>query len=721
MVVLLSDLLKNKDKHARRTQLQARKDICNMKAGKVFIWMNLLGFDRNDPDKGVRRFLDQTGFVPDGVAALMFHLDLVHLHRGMEEEYELFPDNCAYYGIPRNTERERQPWTNHDLRNLADELKKNGSGLYASFMGTTMNNLFHREWYNEHPEILNHGRFGAENAKNHFVLKRFKDGTYYEDFFADKLCQVLQDYHLEGVHLADNFCPSRANLLYLHEYSTDFVDQFLTYSGAVLPFEIASTMGDDSKEAEEKRSAWIYAHLREELIEFHTWRWERFFQKLCARVHAIGKKVMVLGMYCTDPFETRYCLGIDLRRLVKSGVDYITANVLPTSCYLIGKDDRPYYFHRYMAIVSTTAAHLPKGHLLSMLGLQDATEEWSAMNHAPCLHEKDMYTTMAYQLVDGDGTSRALEGYYLCLGDGIPQEDWDWERERLEVALSSGCRRVISPAMLWSDYAYENMLHEYIHTRRWTPFKLFYELAKEGVHPAAAVTPEGLINYEGTLIVPNFDMISAEEMAAVTSYDKGSVFCTASPDFEPEDYGLNPTICINDCFSDYPMKAFVLRHEISDIVKATVAQLLTEDDGTPNLEMPVENAREHEYTLIDTLVFAKVTTGFKKAMALLLNNIQDLPFEIDKPNLILEMPDGAYRVYLFNDSMVKYHRAFVKTERQIKEVKIISKFPVLPPRFTESNTGGTQHAYTGEPEIKKSFAIRIQPGGVTILDIYLNN
>lgn len=690
-----------------------------MKDGKVFVWMNLLGFDRNDPDKGVERFLEQTGFVPDGIAALLFHLDFVNLHCGMEEEYELFADNCAYYGIPRNTERERQPWTNYDLRELSQNLQKKGSGLYASLLGHTTDNAFHREWVSEHPEIRNHSRFGAENATYHFVLKRMSDGTYYEDFFVEKLCQVLVDYDLKGVHLADTICPGKGELLHRYEYSTDFVEQFLAYSGKFLPQDIAETMGDDRQDAEEKRADWIYGHWREELIAFHSWRWEQFFSKVCARVHAIGKEVMVLGMYCTDPFETRYCMGIDLKRLIKSGVDYITANILPTSCYIQGKDERPYYFHRYMALAATTAAHLPKGHLVSMLGLQDATEEWSAMHDTPCLHEKDMYTMMAYQLVDEDGISRALDGYFLCLGDGISQNDWNWERERLETAMCGTVKQIISPTMLWSDYAHENMLHEYIHTRRWTPFKLFYELAEEGAHLAATVKAEGLKKHRGTLVIPNFDMLSEEEKKLVMAYDRGSVFCTASPCFDPAAYNIKPAVCFRDTFSTYPMQVFAWNCQISDAVKENIDRLLAEDDGIPNLEGDLTNIAEPDYTLTDTLVFSKVSSGFKRAMAVLLNAIQETPFDIDKPNLILQMEDGAYRIYLFNDSMVKYHRASVHACQQIKDVKIISKYPVLPPRYMENDTGSLQHAYNGEPEVKKSFSVKIQPGGVTVVDVYL--
>ena len=690
-----------------------------MKDGKVFIWMNLIGFERNDTDKGAERFLNQTGFVPDGACALLFHSDFFNQYRGMDEEYTLPPDNCAYWGIPRNAERERQPWTNYDLRDLAENLTKAGSNLYASIFGSSMKNAFHEEWGSEHPEIRRHGRGGAEDADGHFALKRLKDGTYYEDFFIEQVCRVLQDYGMKGIHLADGFCPPAGGMLHSMEFSTDFVEQFLDHSGVTLPEDVAATMGFDDKESETKRANWIYSNLREEWVEFNAWRWEVFFKKLCSRVHAIGKEVMVLGMYCTDPFETLYCIGIDLKRLVQAGVDYITANILPTSCYIAGKDERPYYFHRYMALASMTAAYVPKGHLVSMLGLQDATEEWSAMHHAPCQHERDMYTMMVYQLIDKDGVSRALDGFFLCLGDGIGRNDWDWERERMEIALSAkDVECVVSPVMLWSDAAHDAMLHEYIHTRRWTPFKLFYELAKGGAHCAAAVRADGLEQYSGTLVVPNFDMLSKEEQKAVVAYDRGSVLCTASPNFKPAEYGITPEIMFSDGFSDWPMTAFAFNCSVPQEVRSEIDVLLSKDDGVPNLVGEPENVEEPWYTLMDTLVFAKVTTGFRDAMALLLNKINDSPFEINKPNMVLKMKDGAYRLYLFNDSEVKYHRAFVVSKKEIRDEKIISKFPILPPRYMESATGLLHHLYTGEKIVKRSFEIKLQPGGVTIIDVY---
>ncbi|WP_391571212.1 hypothetical protein [Cohnella sp.] len=689
-----------------------------LKNGKVFIWMQMLGFERNDSDRGAARFLNQTGFLPDGACALLFHPDFVHQHKGMDEEYVLPADNCAYYGIPRNSERERQPWSNHDLRDLALNLADAGTGLYAGIMGSTIGDGFHREWIADHPEIYSHRRNGKRHG--HFALKRFADGTYYEDFFIDQLCRTLVDYGFKGVHLADGFCPN--GNIYHGDYSTDLVTQFVDHTGFVLPEDITAGLGNDEAATEDARGDWIWRHARAEWIEFLCWRWERFFAKICARVHAVGLEVMVLGMYCTDPFETKYCLGMDMARIMRAGVDYLTANILPTSCYISSPwESQDYFFHRYMAIAPTTAAHIRDGHLISMAGVQDATEEWDVMKHAPCLHERDLYTMMAYQLAEKGGSRRALEGYFLCLGDGIQREDWNWERERMEIAFSADVQRTLSPVMLWSDYAYEKMLIEYINTRRWTPFKLFYELAKAGTHCGACVRSEDLDSFTGTLLVPDFDMLSPEEQRRVATYDRGTVICTALGDIKPEAYGIEPTILITDRYSNRPLTAFVFGANVpvSDELRSAVEALLALDDGTPDLEGNPVDAEDFPYTLIDTLPFAKVTTGFRDALALVLKELSDCPLTCDMPHMAFQLANGAYRLYLFNNVDHQYRRAFVTMKPIVADTSVVSSFPILPVRYKDDATGGLVHHYTGEISSKQSFEVKLQPGGVTILDVLL--
>ncbi len=688
----------------------------SIKKDSITIWMNLLGFEKNDSDKGVKRFLDITGYKPDAITGLMGHPDFFNQHRGMEKEYILSPDNCSYQASPRNLERERQEWTNYDLRELVANLKKEGIPFYAGVFGSYLSDDYHREWINDHMELLRHGLPSATGRNKLFVLKRFKDGSYYEDFFIEKACQTLTDYDMEGLHLSDGFCPPAGGMLHNLDFSIDYVGQFLEKTGLTLPSELAATMSDDSEAAQEARGEWIYREWRLEWIEFNAWRWECFFKKLCTRLHAIGKKVLVLGMYCTDPFETLYCIGISLRRLVEAGVDYITANLLPTGCYIMGKDERPYYFYKYMALAATCAAHMPKGHLISMLGVQDSTEEWNAIYDRPVMHQRDMYTMMCFQLIDKDGISRALDGFFLCLGDGLTRHDWEWEKERLDIAMSAKPKKLLAPVMLWSEKAFEALLPEYIHTRRWTPHKYLYELMKIGEFIGGTILPEAISTHEGTLFVPNFDLLDEEEQKAVASYKGGAVVATACPGYDPSE--LSPTLIIDDKYSSYPTRVFLLGKELDRQTAEVINELISSDDGTENLTGDLKNIPEPTYTLTDTLVFSKLTKGFLKALALILDKVTVTPFKIDRPHLVMQMPDGAYRLYLFNDSEEKYHRAFVKAEKDVISTRFISKFPVLPPKFMAEASTELHYTY-GKDVPKNGFQVKIQPGGVTIMDVYL--
>lgn len=689
------------------------------KDGKVFIWMQLLGFDRDDPDRGANRYLKQTGFIPDGIFALLFHPDFVHLHQGMSDEYELSANICAYHGIPRNRERERQPWTNYNLRDLVQNLNKKGIGMYASIMGASTDNNHHREWINDHRELERHSRGGGRWG--HCILKRFKDGSLYEDFFIEQLCITLTDYGLRGIHLADGFCAN--GNLYHGDYSTDLVTQFLDHICIELPDEIISTLGNDTAEVEDYRGDWIWSNVRSQWIEFMCWRWEQFFVKLCSAVHEIGCEVTVLGMYCTDPFETKYCLGLDLARIMDVGVDYLTANIMAAGCYIAnpwGSEEN--FFHRYMAIAPTTAAHIKKGHLISMLGVQDATEEYDIMKHAPCIHERDIYTMMAYQLIDKFGIRRALEGYMICLGDGIKREDWLSESEKMEVALSADVKQVISPVMLWSDTAYDKMLDEYIKTRRWTPFKHFYEMGKAGTMCGACITSDAISSYSGTLFVPNFDMLSPKEQQKIVEYKTGAVICTVTTGFDLCDYDIQPTIHFSDIFSDYSMVAFSFGMPLSDNIKEKINTLLTVNDDVPDIAGNPSDLEDYTYTLVDTLPFAKVSAGFIDALALVLKESSGSAITCSMPYLAFVLQNDAWRIYIFNNVEHQYRYADVSITVSVADVRIVSSFPVLPVRYInvdDINSKNLIHDYTKQADVKQNFQVKLLPGGVTIVDVFL--
>ncbi len=378
------------------------------------------------------------------------------------------------------------------------------------------------------------------------VLKRFADGSYYEDFFAARLVETLVDYELAGVQLSDSFCPPPGTRAY-GDFCTDMILQFIEHTGYPVPGDVQASLGDDSDAALTVRKAWLFGTHREAWIRFNARRWERFYIKLAAKLHAAGKKLMVLGMYCTDPFETLYCIGLDLKRIAAAGVDCLCPNLLPTSVYM-QSDFRSYFSHRYMTIAPLTAAYMPDTPLYSMLGVQDATEEWDVLHHAPTRFERDLY---------------------------------------------------------------------------------------------------------------------------------------------------------------------------SDALRRTLSELLDRDDGSPELSCAPEDAPEFTYTLIDTLSFQKVSCGFIDALACLMKAASGGLLTADSPFTAYKLKNGAYRLYLYNTRDEKYHSARVCAAHPILSASIVSRYPVLPVRYTDENEAVFDYNFDRQASGTRGFITKLAPSGVTIVDVTL--
>lgn len=672
----------------------------------INIWMQMLGFERNDPDRGAKRYIDHIGFVPDSICALLFHTDFINLHRGMDEEYELFADNCAYFGIPRNKERERQPWTNYDLRLLIKELKKHGVDFYAGIMGIYMNELNHHEFMTEHPELRS---LRLDSDYNLCCLKRFKDGTYYEDFFVKKLVETLVDYDCAGVHLADKFCPS--DRIYASDWSWDMADQFMSHSGTVMPESVMATKDDDSFESRKIRHSYIWGNLRRELIDFYEWRWERFMKKVCDAVHAVGKQVWVLGMYCTDPFETRCIYGFDTKRVMDAGVDCITANILPTSV----KMDNPKsadFFCRMHIELPLLRAQVGEKKVVSMLGIQDASEEWSILDHDPTRLERDIFTITSHRRFDKEGCDNSADGLFLCLGDGIPKTGWDFLKLRIAKGFEADVAHCYSPVILWSDTASERMLDAYIENKRTSPLKQCWELFHSGVVFGGAVRTDNLDYFEGCLFVPNFDLLSDGEKADLISR-KIDFVCTVPADYDVSD--LQPCYTISDTFSDFPMKALICGVCPSDATKAKISQLLPSDDGIPSRADEPET--DYDPLRLE-LPYRKLSQGFVDALRELLISLtqKEFPVSCTHPMLAFRLKNGNDALYIYNTDERHYGHAIVEYDRNIK-AKMSSFYPVLPPRYVQEKNTSFSFDYNKIHETHNKIQVKLAPTGLAIVNI----
>lgn len=58
---------------------------------EIFVWIPLIGFDKNKEDKGVAEFINKTITPPAAVSLFLFHSDIVNQHKGMDQEYHAAP------------------------------------------------------------------------------------------------------------------------------------------------------------------------------------------------------------------------------------------------------------------------------------------------------------------------------------------------------------------------------------------------------------------------------------------------------------------------------------------------------------------------------------------------------------------------------------------------------------------------------------------------------
>ncbi|MEG0767597.1 MAG: hypothetical protein RR482_07765 [Clostridia bacterium] len=97
------------------------------------VWIELIGFDNTAEDYGVGRFLDAAGFVPHAVSFHLSSIDFVNTHPGMEQELPIPLYSCSYGAHTHNDERERQNWTNWQMKGLVDALHTRGVKVFSSF------------------------------------------------------------------------------------------------------------------------------------------------------------------------------------------------------------------------------------------------------------------------------------------------------------------------------------------------------------------------------------------------------------------------------------------------------------------------------------------------------------------------------------------------------------------------------------------------------------
>ena len=369
---------------------------------KIWLWIELIGFDNTRKDFGVKDFLNTTGFIPEAISFLFSNSDFINAHQGMKKEQVFPPEYCSYMGRPYSRLRIRQDWTNYQLKGLTQELQKYGIAVYFSFFDFFVNEEGEKRWGYSHPEIWETGKKGNKYPYIH-PLKRLKDGSFYEDFLTKKLTEVFDDYGFDGFHVADGIAQTRRPLSDV-DYSDDMVEQFLNQTGIKLPDNIVGQLDTNEKQYIQ-RSNWIWQNKKREWILFHVERWEQFYKKIVGQLHKNEKKIILNSAWTRAPFEAIYRYGIDYRRIANTGVDgFVIEAVAPAVAMEPRLSDEHSKIHNIMlAMFMLIKAQTPDTPLMPFTSIHDTTEQYDALRHVPTVVEREIYSMANLYLYDENG------------------------------------------------------------------------------------------------------------------------------------------------------------------------------------------------------------------------------------------------------------------------------------------------------------------------------
>lgn len=646
-----------------------------------WIWIELIGFDNTLPDYNVAAYLDNCGFVPEGMCLLFSTPDFFHTHEGLEREVVFPPDYCSYGGKAYNAERRRQAWTNWQLKGLVDELHRHGIKVFPTmfniYVSEVDGELYRSPWCDAHPEVMETlGDGHVTPCLN--PLRRFADGRYYEDVFVEAARMVVEDYGFDGLHAADGYSSSR-HPIWMVDYPEDMIEQFTAMMGVALP-EFASA---------EERARYIWESRRREWCEFYARRFEQFYTKVCGAMHETGREVVYNNAWTRDPFEAYARYGIDYRRIAAAGVDRFFLETVGAGVS-IGAENGYRTDLRFDLnfMAAFTKALLPQMPLMCLNATGDTTENWDVLNHAPAVSEREIYTLGGMFVRRPEGFVHASSGPFVCLGDGINRPQWKWLRENWVTAYEFVPRRVLGATVMWSEAALDGEFADYVEHRLLTRQKIAAELQKRGAPLQAVIATRDLAAAEGCLLVPRPELLAEDELRQLLAYHGGPVVMIGRTAALPEG-----GVAFAEGEGEAQLGCRIYGAEVEAPPVAAVAQ-----SDLPE-QMPEPPNYLHE------LYFRPVNDEFLEACARVLIELTDAPRVVgevpDLRVLAYEVDERRVRLMVGNEAHF-YVLGRIDMGREVKAVRIASHFP------------GKQ-IYP----VESFLDVRVPPRGMIVLDVEL--
>ncbi|MGI6336812.1 MAG: hypothetical protein ACOXZM_07110 [Eubacteriales bacterium] len=489
-----------------------------------WLWVELIGFDRDLPDCGVAEYLARAGFVPTGVSLLLTWTGFVLDFDGFDRERPLHQGECSYYGHPANPERRRQVWTNLDLRRLIDTLHARGIRVYLSFFNYASTGcdagVVKHPFFEGKETLYEYSLKGRTGTLG--MLKRMPDGSFFADTLIAKTVAALTGYGFDGLQLADGLSSPRVSLQE-GDYSDDMAEQFADFSGLTLD----TGCGNDPERCR-ARAELIWQEHRAQWLDFWRARWTAFYRKLSRAIDAAGKEYVFNAAWTRDPFEARYRYGVDYRTAADAGARGMMAEDVGAGLAILSERDNGYLMtdaqrrrihYQFQAALMLTRAALPDGKkLLPLAGIHDMQEQWGVLEHQPTAMLRNVATNLNTYLRTSGGLRPIIDGPWYCLADSITPAQWEFIRSCWDISLTPHPVRTAGVTLLWSDERLERELEAFINTRRTPTHQLLAELLYHNA-PVHTIV-RNIADAEGDVLVTNPDLLSEDERAAVQAYDR---------------------------------------------------------------------------------------------------------------------------------------------------------------------------------------------------------
>ncbi|MFA6815040.1 MAG: hypothetical protein WCS73_01945 [Lentisphaeria bacterium] len=587
-----------------------------------WLWIELIGFELNAPDFGVKAYLDRLGFTPDGLSLLIATPEFINTHTDDFLNKELPPEYCSYEAHNSNGERQREKWTGKYLKLLVDELHKYDIKVYFCIFEFCKE----KEWLKEHDELFYVLNSEEKTSRSICPLKRLSDGSYYEDFFAAQLEKVMIDYNFDGYHAGDGFAHPRYPL-YTGDFSDDMIEQFVNWSGINIP--------------NNKPIEWILENQISKWRDFYIWRNTRFWEKIVKVLNKLNKDIIFNSAWTREPFEAIYRYGIDYKALYDIGIKKIIVEIADAGLELCNEgSQKPRPLYSRMAMSMLLRAYVPDAKLIIMNQIRDFNERYFILHHAPPLFELQVIThfNLFYRSADNKLKS-CYDGVLACLADGLTRSEWEKINSTWNTGSSFKPESLNCAVVLYSEKQIEKQIKLYEKERNWYDYRILTRLLDAGAPIYAIANLDSLKERNEVLIVLNPELFEKNELQAIAAYK------------------VAPVIGIGNSGCKLLNKPQVKTPQIKI-----------------NKKIPTDI--KDSWTWLDDLYVTDINDEFFIECAeFIRQSIVDTSFTPDNPavKFVVEKLNETYRLILWNDEYF-YQSIKISTDIKYKELKYISGF-----------------------------------------------